>query len=64
MKKYNLTVEIPDGKHIKMKGGNFTFNSTSGKALFVLEDDKPLSVCSGKNCESRLKVFFKLQSFN
>jgi hypothetical protein len=59
---YNIKASSNDGKHISLKGEKFTLNTTSGKALLVLEDDKPLSLCSGQNCEERMKVFFKFKA--
>jgi len=59
---YNIKASSNDGKHINLKSEKFTLNTTSGKALLVLEDDKPLSLCSGKDCEERMKVFFKLKA--
>jgi hypothetical protein len=64
LKKYNLTVDVRDGKHINLKGENITLNTTSGKALLVLEDGKPVTLCSGTDCEARAKTFFKLQTYN
>jgi hypothetical protein len=59
---YNIKASSSDGKHINLKGEKFTLNTSSGKALLVLEDEKPLSLCSGKNCEERMKVFFKFKA--
>ncbi|RYZ29279.1 MAG: hypothetical protein EOO10_06795 [Chitinophagaceae bacterium] len=59
---YNIEASSKDGKHINLKGEKFTLNTTSGKALLVLEDDKPLSICSGQNYEERMKVFFKFKA--
>jgi hypothetical protein len=62
--KYGFSASLTGEKHINLSTGTISLNTTSGKALFVLEDNKPLSLCSGKNCEGRLKAFFKMQSFN
>lgn len=62
LKEYNLRVKVSETNTINLKGENFNLNTTSAKALFVLEDDKPVSVCSGKNCEDYLKRFFKIIS--
>jgi hypothetical protein len=64
LSKYNFTVEAVSDKRISIKSGNFTLNTTAGKALFVVEDGKPMSLCSGKNCEEMLKTFFTLKSLN
>lgn len=62
VKKYNMTASSNDGKHLNLKSGNSSLNTTSSKAIVVLEDNKPLSLCSGTNCEDNVKRFFKLQS--
>ena len=62
--KYNLTVNVINDKRVHVKNENFSVNTTSGKALIVIEDNKPFSICSGKKCESNLKGYFKLQSVN
>ena len=64
LSKYNFSVEAKGEKRISIKGDNFSLNTTSGKALFVVEDGKPLSLCSGKNCEEMVKTFFKLKTLN
>ncbi|MGB8190741.1 MAG: hypothetical protein WCF67_02425 [Chitinophagaceae bacterium] len=61
MAKYGIKAKVSDDKHINLKSEHLNLNTTSGKALFVMEDDKPVSVCSGKDCEDRLKFFFKLK---
>jgi hypothetical protein len=61
-KKYNLSVDVRSDEHINLKGGDFNLNTTSAKALVVFQNEKPLSLCSGKDCEERLKTFFKLRS--
>jgi peroxiredoxin len=63
-KKHNLSVEVLSDKHINLKGENFNLNTTSGKALVVFEDEKPQSLCSGKDCEDHLKYFFGIKSVN
>ena len=62
--KYNLTVNVINDKRVHVKNEHFSVNTTSGKALIVIEDNKPFSICSGKKCESNLKSYFKLQSVN
>jgi hypothetical protein len=64
LEKYKLEAKVTGEKRINVKGEHFTVNTTSGKALLVMEDDKPFSICSGKDCESNLKSYFKLQSVN
>ena len=61
---YNIEVETTPGEAITLKAENFTMNSTCQKVLLVIEDGKPLSVCSGKSCKSNIKQFFKLQTIN
>ena len=61
---HGVKVEVKDDKRINLKGDGFNLNTTSGKALLVLEDGKASSLCSGVNCEDRLKSFFKLRSMN
>ena len=63
-KKYNLSVSVLSDKRINLKAENYSLNTTSGKALLVFEDGKPLSLCSGKDCEDHLKFFFGLKSVN
>ena len=62
--KYNLAVKVIGEKRINVKNEHFTVNTTSGKALIVIEDQKPYSICSGKDCETNLKSYFKLRSSN
>jgi heme-degrading monooxygenase HmoA len=64
MKPFNMEISAPDGKHINLKSGSFSLNTTSSKAMYVLEDDKPISLCSGTDCEDKLKYFFKLKALN
>jgi hypothetical protein len=64
LKRYDFTVAVKDGKHINLKRDNFSLNTTSGNAVLVLEDTKPVSLCSGKDCEERLKRFFRLTAYN
>ena len=64
LSKYKFTVDALSDKRICIKGDNFNLNTTSGKALFVVEDGKPMSLCSGKNCEELVKSFFTLKSLN
>lgn len=64
MTKYNFDVEVKESGLIKLKKDNYTLNTTSGNAVIILEDGKPLSLCSGSNCETRLKVFFNIRSLN
>ena len=64
LSKYNFSVDALSDKRICIKGDNFNLNTTSGKALFVVEEGKPLSLCSGKNCEEMVKTFFTLKSQN
>jgi hypothetical protein len=63
LKGYGIQVESSDGKHINLKGDKYSMNTTSTKAVVVLEDGRPVSLCSGKNCEERLKTFFKIKAF-
>ena len=62
LSKYNFSVKVSNEKHINLKGDHFSLNTTSGNALFVVEDGKPVSLCSGKDCETKLKFYFRLQS--
>jgi hypothetical protein len=62
VKEYGLSADVAGDKRIHIQGLKFNLNTTAGKALFVMEDGKPLSLCSGKNCEDNLKVFFKTRS--
>jgi hypothetical protein len=64
VKKYNLTVEESKDDHFHIKGDNFHMNTTSQKAMFVIEDGKPVTMCCGKFCEVNLKQYFKLQTIN
>ena len=64
VKKYNLSVEESKDNHFLIKGENFHMNTTSQKAMFVIEDGKPVTMCCGKFCELNLKQYFKLQTIN
>jgi|SRR5829696_3357269 len=59
---YNVKIVSKDDNHLNIKGDNFSLNTTSGKATLVLEEGRPLSLCSGTNCEDRLKTFFKIKA--
>jgi hypothetical protein len=61
---YNIAVQASNKNIINLKTQTISLNTTSPKALLVVENDKPLMLCSGKGCESRLKQFFKLESFD
>ncbi len=61
---YKIEVSTSDGKHIRLKSGTAQLNTTADSALYVIENDRPLSLCSGTNCEDRLKYFFGLKAFN
>jgi hypothetical protein len=62
--KYNVTLSTRDDKHLNLHGGSYNMNTTAAKALVILEDGRPLSLCSGANCEDNAKRFFKLESAN
>jgi hypothetical protein len=64
VKKYNLEVSESKDEHFMIKGENFHMNTTSQKAMFVIEDGKPVTMCCGKFCEVNLKQYFKLQTIN
>ena len=60
--KYGLTASVNQNNCLSIKKGNSSLNTTAGKAVFVLEEGKPTSLCSGKMCEDNLKRFFGLVS--
>ena len=62
MQKYGLTASVKQNNCLSIKKGNSNLNTTAGKAVFVLEEGKPTSLCSGKMCEDNLKRFFGLAS--
>jgi hypothetical protein len=62
LKAYDLSVDVNDDKRIRISSGDFQLNTTATKSMVVLEDNKPVSLCSGKGCEERLKKYFKLVS--
>ena len=62
LNKYGLSVEVLGEKRIQVKNDHMTLHTTSGKAVFVAEEGKPISLCSGADCEARLKPFFNLSS--
>lgn len=62
LSKYGFSAEVINEKRISIKGENVNLNTTAGKAVLVLENGKPLSLCSGKNCGEMLKSFFRLKS--
>lgn len=64
LSKYNFSVEALSEKRISIKDENCNLHTTSGKALFVVEDGKPVSLCSGQNCGEMVKTFFTLKSLN
>lgn len=64
MSKYGLTASIKQNNCMSIRKGNGSLNTTAGKAVFVLEEGKPTSLCSGKMCEDNLKRFFGLVSTN
>jgi hypothetical protein len=64
MSKYNFSVLMEKNNSIRFSSENSNLVTTSNKAVFVLENNKPISLCSGNNCEKNLKSYFKLSSFN
>ena len=62
--KYGLTITATDGKHIRLQNGRSQLNTTSSKAVYVIENSKPVTLCSGNNCEDRVKYFFGLKALN
>jgi hypothetical protein len=64
LSKYNFKVELKNEKRIAIIGDKFNMNTTSGKGVLVLEENKPVSICSGSSCEDRLKTYFKIKAFN
>ena len=64
MKKYEITASSKDNKHLNLHSGQSSLNTTSSKAILMLQDGRPLSLCSGTNCEDNVKRFFGLQSSN
>ena len=62
MSKYGLSASVKQNNCMSIKKGNSSLNTTAGKAVFVLEEGKPKSLCSGKMCEDNLKRFFGLVS--
>ncbi len=64
MSKYNFSVLMEKNNRIRFSSDNSNLVTNSNKAVFVLENNKPMSLCSGLNCEKNLKSYFKLSSFN
>ena len=64
VQKYGITASSNDNKHLNLHSGQSSLNTTSAKAILVLQDGMPLSLCSGTNCEDNVKRFFGLQSSN
>jgi hypothetical protein len=64
MSKYNFSVLMEKNNRIRFSSDNSNLVTTSNKAVFVLENNKPVSLCSGLNCEKNLKAYFRLSSFN
>ncbi len=62
--KYGFSVEMKDEKRMHIKSEDLNLTTPSGKAVFVTEDGKLLSLCSGPTCEDKLKVFFKIKSLD
>ncbi|MBB1285802.1 hypothetical protein HRH25_15570 [Flavisolibacter sp. BT320] len=61
---YKIDVSTKDGKHIRLKTGSAQLNTTAAKALYVVENGQPVSLCSGMACEDKLRYFFGLKAFN
>lgn len=65
MKQHDIDATVTTDSHMKLKGKTFNLNTTSGDALVVIgEENKAVSLCSGAQCEERLKTFFGLTALN
>jgi hypothetical protein len=64
LKSYHITVDAKANEYIHIKGADTDLKTTAMKSLLILEEKKPVLLCSGKDCESRAKEFFKLSAYN
>ena len=61
---YNIETVVATDKGIELKSEKHHYNTNASKVLFVFEDGKPISLCSGANCENNAKSFFKIIALN
>ena len=64
LSKNNLNFNISTDDGLCFKGDKFQMSTTSKKVMLVVEDAKPMSICSGASCETNTKQFFNLITFN
>ena len=62
MAKYGIEASIKEKSCITIKSGNSSMNTTAGKVIFIVEDGKANSLCSGAKCEYNVKQYFGLIS--
>ena len=63
-KKYNIETVVSTEKGFELRSENHHYKTDASKVLFVFEDGKPLSLCSGVGCENNTKAFFKIIATN
>jgi len=58
LEKYQVESSVEYGKNIRLKGDQFTLNTSSTNAFFLVEDSKAAFLCSGAICGKKVKQFF------
>jgi hypothetical protein len=62
LEKYNIESAVEYGKHIRLKNEQFTLNTSSTNAFFLIENNKAAFLCSGGICAKKVKQFFDTQA--